>query len=1450
MAGVKFDIEGDESGFVGAARRAENAAKNMSESVTNEGKALDDMFKKIAGGMATMAAGLSATALTKKIFDIRSEFQQLEVAFSTMLKSEEKANKLMRDATEFAATTPFDLKGVAAGIKQNLAYGASVDTVIDEMRMLGDVAAGVSMPLNDLVYLYGTLRTSGRVATIDIRQFAGRGIPIYEELAKVLGVAKNEVAGLVTAGKVGFADIEKAFKNMTSAGGMFNNLMANQSKTLQGQYSNLKDNIEMMFNEIGQQTQGVFGDAISLAGKLVENYKEVGRALSVLVAAYGTYKAGLIAVAAVEKVQATAKAVKHFLELTKTMKMATAAQTAFNAAALANPYVLAAAALATLVAGVVAFTKHKKAEVEAQKEASREVAKEVSEVNTLVAKLKDANTKEDERVKALERLKEIAPDVVEGIDTEAESLDNLNTQLEEYNSLKQLEIALKVSTEYVDFQDSIQSLNDAKTKMQEKQAEMINLWTDLSGKITDAIGSGKVSDGMSKWLESFMYDPALDMNEKLDKVLKRYNDMMFSRRMGYDYNKGDFNFLQSIARESGGATGFYEKTSKELVVAETEYTNAVENLRKRIHAYIALVYTDAEEAKKAEETLLVALGLEKAKTTGGGDGSDEKALTEKQKEEAYKRQQAEKKAAENLAKMKRDLNAKVAKADIDSMEDGYVKTMATLKYNLQQEQNAIEEQKKALLKSKRDEALKSWLAEDPEGKKEYQFVYTAELTPEEEAVFAAMGVQAQKEFNKGRDKANKQYVNEAAFTMRQFEIDAMEHGSSKDNAQRQLDNEKELHSLEMQREAYIEAAKAAHILAEQKKIAADPKYMMKMFDESQANADFDKIVKDTENRQKKDEAEELLRKYEDYASGVARIEKELNDDLSRMRDENGNFIAGFSQENVDIAVRRAEEAKDALAVGFAEQSQDFQVFVRTLGEKTIKELEVMLQQAEQELNSLESLEGSSEELARARAEVKKLKDELKKLKVDKGVKDSSVNWSDLNGVLSDAADNFSELGSLIPGVAGKMLSGIGSIAAGAIGIANGITAIGKAATAAEKASAVLAVVSAAIQIVQFFTSAIEDNKKANEDAANAAREYARSLAELDAQERRDKYDNIFGENDYGKFIENVSLAKEQVIALQEELKKGAGWDIKDQEDFESQTSNWAIFSKRFRDTVFHMYDNMDDILVSDLRSGWQKFWGSGNDNLNVAHLSDFIDDDGMIDNKRLRDWYEAYGEGLSDEQKNIVEDLLAGWDSYYETLEQMEGYVEGLFGNTIDNIADKWIDAFDRTGSAITDLSEISNDFAKSFAKDMLKNILATEIFNDANTQALLDMLKSGDMEGATKFYKTLVEQAEALGSRATEVIQTTGVTSESTREATSKGIAQASQSSVDELNGRATAIQSHTFSINQNLASVVSISSQILTKVGSIEAYVSKLNDMDNKLMLMRSDMSDMAIKGIRLKG
>ena len=200
----------------------------------------------------------------------------------------------MSQLVDTAAKTPFDLTSIAQGAKQMLAFGSNVGSVVDEIVMLGNVASGVSAPLGDLIYLYGTLRSQGRAYTVDIRQFAGRGIPIYEELGKVLNVDRQELNKLVTEGKVGFPEVEKAFKNMTSEGGIYFNLMQEQSKSLTGMLSNLGDAWDSALNKIGKDNEDLFAGAIQGAIDLVENMDEIIRIVQAVTIAYGSYKAAIM----------------------------------------------------------------------------------------------------------------------------------------------------------------------------------------------------------------------------------------------------------------------------------------------------------------------------------------------------------------------------------------------------------------------------------------------------------------------------------------------------------------------------------------------------------------------------------------------------------------------------------------------------------------------------------------------------------------------------------------------------------------------------------------------------------------------------------------------------------------------------------------------------------------------------------------------------------------------------------------------------------------------------------------------------------------------------------------------------------------------------------------------------------------------------------------------------
>lgn len=238
--------------------------------------------------------GNGMMSLVNSIVQTRGQFQQLEIAFGTMLGNEQKAKALMDQMVDTAAKTPFDLMGVAGGAKQLLAYGTAADKVNDTLVRLGNIASGLSIPLQDIVYLYGTTMVQGRLYAQDVRQFTGRGIPLVKELAAMYGKTAEEINTMVSEGKIGFPEVEKVLNKLTNAGGQFYNLMEKQSSSLTGMIANLGDAWDSALNKLGEDNQDVFASGISGATYLVENFDEILRIVKAITIAYGSYKAAIV----------------------------------------------------------------------------------------------------------------------------------------------------------------------------------------------------------------------------------------------------------------------------------------------------------------------------------------------------------------------------------------------------------------------------------------------------------------------------------------------------------------------------------------------------------------------------------------------------------------------------------------------------------------------------------------------------------------------------------------------------------------------------------------------------------------------------------------------------------------------------------------------------------------------------------------------------------------------------------------------------------------------------------------------------------------------------------------------------------------------------------------------------------------------------------------------------
>lgn len=173
-----------------------------------------------------------------------AEWEQTNIAFTTMLGSREHSRETLRDLASFAEITPFSQGEVVQGARQMLAYGFEPDEMTKNMRMLGDVAAGVHKPLSDIVYVYGTLRTQGRAYARDLFQFGMRGIPIYEALTETMKISKDELKEMTRDGLIGFKEVERAFEHMTKKGSRFGGLMEEQAKTLAGRWETFRDKVE------------------------------------------------------------------------------------------------------------------------------------------------------------------------------------------------------------------------------------------------------------------------------------------------------------------------------------------------------------------------------------------------------------------------------------------------------------------------------------------------------------------------------------------------------------------------------------------------------------------------------------------------------------------------------------------------------------------------------------------------------------------------------------------------------------------------------------------------------------------------------------------------------------------------------------------------------------------------------------------------------------------------------------------------------------------------------------------------------------------------------------------------------------------------------------------------------------------------------------------------------
>lgn len=573
--------------------------KNGLKNTTNELKkqkagvsGVSDEMKK----MKTLITGFIAAYGGKKLWDLligsNAEMEQYTTSLEVMLGSASKASAMIEKMREFAAKTPLTLENVISSGTLLMGYGADESSLIDTMTKLGDLASGNAEKMDRITLAYGQMLAKGKVTGEELRQMAEAGVPLQTALAESIGATGEEFSKMVSKGEVGIDALNKAITELTTGDGKFAGMMEKQSQTMQGMLSTLQDNLSEFMRKMGEGAFGEVKSALQEASDLLAEWEEdgtldkwaqgVGVLLKNLIAflkqaisvgldfkeaiiagavALGTFK---VAIGMGNVISATVLRIKEFGIATE---LATIKQKAFNATGAANPYVLMASLLATLVVDTIAFTS-----------ASDDAKKSIDELKDSANGAKD---KADELSDVLERYKTISNSTGTAAE-KTEELQSLQKQLNDTYSTT----AEKLDLVNGKYEDNIEKLQEA--TRQEKELALAKAQSYY-----DELAS---SDANRNYDDVHSVDSDKDMSAVSKITIATHKDHEGTGRGAYKTYPlfGDANLYDQVTGTARQRADYYKDVVTRLKEANLEATEAYKN-------YNDLWIKYEDEAQKIEK---------------------------------------------------------------------------------------------------------------------------------------------------------------------------------------------------------------------------------------------------------------------------------------------------------------------------------------------------------------------------------------------------------------------------------------------------------------------------------------------------------------------------------------------------------------------------------------------------------------------------------------------------------------------------------------------------------------------------------------------------------------------------------------------------------------------------------------------------------------------------------
>ena len=1432
-----FEVRADQSDIKKDIEAIKKQFESLTKKTQEEGEKQAQVWQNLIKGATAYFTFQGASAFIKQVIAVRSQFQQLEIAFGTMLKSKEKANALMAQMTDLAAKTPFGLQEVSEGAKRLLAFQVPAQEVTETLRRMGDVAAGLGVPMGQLIHVYGQVKAQGRLMTNDLYQFMNAGIPIIAELSKVVGKSETEIKDMVSAGKIGFPEVQAVIKGMTDEGGLFYNLMAEQSKTLSGQLSNLEDNFDNMLNEIGKATEGIASGAISSVAFLVENYQTLGKIIAGLIATYGAYRTAVLVNIALTKgwaVAAKEDAIAKGIQTIAT-NAATVATKALNAAMKANPYILVATAVVGLGAAIWALKDNTTAAEKAQQDYNNQKQQAIDweqqhkqKIDDLIESATNQALADTERQKALIALQNEYPNIFAKYDIETLKLADILKLKQEIAKHDSEEKKYHRTNEFLKYQDFEKALNKAKT-----------------GKST--------------------YDISKLKNSILDEEMTR----VFGKNWFNGSNLSDVEKYikerQKIAKNDVKGDVIASWTSNLKNLSEDEIKKELEHRQKLI--------ADLQKQKKAGN---------KWASHGVNFGGDWFAFNEEELQAQSKTLQAQLDKLHEQTYSYTDLSKKYAEAVKKAEQE-----LAEITNN------------KAGYKTESD--YQKAVAEAKENLKQAKKVYDDFSVGNDKKAKAAKTKTELPTFDYEKDKRDKERLEkDRMFEEDEAKIRAMKDGGEKRNALLVLEYEKRAETIkrkEDELQAFIETEKQKAEAEGKWKKGQDFNTDTPAIQEEKARIAKNQEVLNQDNldeytRQQKAMYKELLEKYQTYTDQRKAIEEKYNADIAALQ-------AKLGADAPQVKKAQDEKARELkkLDILYKKEGTAIAKLFENMRKKTVKDIRETIADAEKEIDQLASTLDMSDS---ANVEfIQNLKQQLEQARdtADRGdtvfgrlgtsiknlfkAKPNTAEWQEaFNGMLSSAQSITSEFGQL-----GDEFERLGQSTGNAglkkIGenIKDFSNIVSKTVSFAQIGGSVGGGWGAAIGgVIGAVYGIYEKIGRDREQARQAERQWKEEQIQFE-KKLNDLYDerilkgqkfiNAFTENKIGKQIDVIKNYKDKIDGLRKKL-----IDIQNSQVISHYDKKWVTDkalgfiplgahqesiarTKAFKDKYQKLVDDFGNIDFEFL------------ERLNENDLGAYF--------SRIGLGTAEIDEGL----RRVISDAKGVNKELKEYREEIDKYTKETFGPLGANFSDSIISAVEKGESAFENFGQTVSRVMKNVIKQTLVTQNIKKLFDDfdkavgdiytkgigLSNEQLYENVKNKTIEFVNNTLKPEIQKGEQKAKAMFDALEQSGIKMYDDRgigrQAVEKGYMRMSQDTGDELLGQQrllTELQKQTKDgilqaieyykgFTNSFETLKNNLAQQLQHLAGIEANTYKLNKMETDLASLKRGMDELTTRGIKIR-